>query len=441
MRSLFVVTLTSILFSPNAFSDPISQNALDALITLQESTGGWGDKYTQDGTIMWGEHKPLPKDWITIQPAATPTVGDLMLRAARVLDDSSYFESATRAKEAMLALQTELGGFPHEGPPAKGSAKRGTFDDDTTTASLRFFLNYWKYTGKKEDLEDVLRVGDFIIAAQHATGAWTQYYPPPESGYQRYITFNDNVFSNCISALLLLYKETGEVRFRDAARRGGEAVLKLQGGEGEAIWGQQYDPDTLEPAWARKFEPPGYAAAESRAVCDTLIDLYLEFEDERYLESLDRAFHWYDTHKLPNGKWARLYEPGTQTPVYGRRDKAVKVYDVEKATSGYSWQGNWYPTPAQQNLATIREKGVDALRAQRAAKNTPNADSLKNRAQEIAGNQHASGLWFRKATDKELEQYKHYEVDPSVPMFSIGQIVYNTGALLDAIEAETHAGE
>ena len=414
-----------------------AQEALDAMVVLQEATGGWGMKYPLAGSFMWGEYRPIPKDWITVQPASTPTMGDLLIHAAKVLREPKYFDAATRAKRTLQKIQTAEGGFPHEAAPEGKRPKRGTYDDDTTTSALRFFLNYWKHTGKAEDLADVHGVGDFLISSQHACGGWTQYYPTPDSGYSRCITFNDNVFRNVIASLLLLHKETGETRYLDAAKRGGEAILKLQGGAGEAIWAQQYDPDTLEPAWARKFEPPGYAAGESLGVCDTLVVLYLEFEDARYLDSLRRAIEWYDTHKLPNGKWARLYEPDTQTPVYGRRDMAVKVYDFNKATEGYSWQGNWYPQDAKAALELIATESVEALRKQRSKVSSPNLDTLRDKSMEIIQQQDDGGLWLRKANAKELEEYETQGTDPSVPLFEVRQVVSNVSVLLDYIQSET----
>ena len=421
-----------------SFADPAEtalRKALDAMATRQ-THGGWGRAYTLHGGIMWGEYRPIPNTWITVQPPATPRVAQVYLRAGQVLDEAAYIENARRARAALLALQTDKGGFPHEADPAGRKATRGTFDDDTTTSVLDFFIDWWQHTKSEEDLAEVHRVGDFLLKAQYPeSGGWPQAYPPPPTGYQRYITFNDNNIALILRALLRLHEITGEARYLDAAKRGGECIIRLQGGPGEAIWAQQYDPETLEPAWARKFEPPGYSAAESIGVCNILIELYLATGEERFLEPLPKAFEWYDTHQLPDGKWARLYEPGTQRPVYGRRDIAEKVYDREKATTGYSWEGNWYPHAAKAAYERIREIGREAYIEELKPKAVKSdLEALEARARETAETLSEDGWWLRKPSGNELEEYQHAGVPEDEPMVELRLFNRNAGILLDYLE-------
>ena len=179
----------------------------------------------------------------------------------------------------------------------------------------------------------------------------------PESHYGGHITFNDDVMANLIRVLLELNKLTGDAKYLAAAVRGGECIIRLQGGAGQEIWAQQYDAHTLEPASGRSFEPAGYTPNESKEICDSLIELYLATGQDRFLKPLPRAFAWYDTHRLPNGKWARLYEPGTQRPVYGLPGDSGITYEVARARPGYSWQGRWYPHDARRAYERIKVVG------------------------------------------------------------------------------------
>jgi len=438
--ALLVTALCALTGLPAAAEgDPVEaglRKALDAVASLQ-AHGGWGRAYTLDGTVMWGEHLPIDRSWITVQPPATPRTAETFLRAARVLDEPRYEAVARQALAALDRLQTPDGGFPHEGPPDAESRRQATLDDDVTTSALRFFLAWWHHTGAVEDLARVHRVGDFLLKAQYPdSGGWPQAYPPPTSHYARDITFNDNVMRNAIATLLLLHRETGEARYLEGATRGGECIIRLQGGEGEAIWAQQYDPETLEPSWARKFEPPGYTPNESIGACDALIDLYLATGEDRFLVPLPRAFAWYDTHRLENGKWARLYEPGTQRPVYGRRDRAEKVYDFEKATSGYAWQGDWFPHGAKADYERIQNAGREALLADRAAAaaEMPRPEDGRRRAEKLCGALSDGGWWTRPPSSTDLEQYTKYGVAPEVPMVDLGTFNQNAAALLNALD-------
>lgn len=412
------------------------RRALDGMAAFQ-THGGWGRAYTTDGALVFGEWRLIPASWITMQPPATPKVAEVFLRAGRVLKDEALLDRARRARDAMRSVQTALGGFPHDADTTAPPQRSGTFDDDTTTAVLDFFIEWWRHTGNAEDLEAVHRIGQFILTAQYpASGGWPQSYPPHVASYGRYITFNDRNMSNIISALLKLHTLTGEARYLESAVRGGECILRLQGGPGEEIWAQQYDPDTLEPAWARKFEPPGYSPAESLAVCDTLIELYLATGDERFLDPLPRAFGWYDSHRLPNGKFARLYEPGTQRPVYGRRDRAEKVYDFEKACTGYSWQGDWYPARAREALARIREIGREAYLEEAGKTAPPPArGQLAERVRKVCGQLSEGGWWTRSPSGEDLEEIRRRGHPDDTPLVQTGVFCANAHLLLDYIEA------
>lgn len=407
-----------------------------AAMTTHQAHGGWGQAHAVDADLVWGEHLAIASDWITLQPPATPTAAGVYLRAAQVLEDARWLAVARRAKDAMLAMQTDAGGFPHEGAPAGPRRKQGTFDDDTTTSVLRFLIDFWKHTNDPADRANVDRVGAFLLAAQYESGGWPQAHPPPAGGYQRCITFNDNVMVNVIRALFLLHEATGDDRYLDAAKRGGEAILRLQGGPGEEIWAQQYDPDTLEPAWARYFEPPGYSAGESRQVCELLVDLYLRLDDDRYLEALRRALGWYEANRLPDGRWWRLTEPGTRRPVFGRRDKKIAVYDRAEATTGYSWEGDYYPRAAAEALARIDAVGATAYRAERDRAVKPNLERIGREAAEALAALDEDGRWTAPPNEKEREEMQKRGIPEDTRMVRVGDFVRGASRLMDFLGAE-----
>lgn len=440
----FIYIITGVMAAAGSIhAQPLGQpaesalrQALDAVSKLQ-TYGGWGRAYTNDGQLMWGEYRVIPSTWITVQPPATPEVACTFLRAAQILHEDKYRECARRAKDALLKLQTPDGGFPHEGDPALKNHPTATFDDDTTTAALRFLIEWWQYTKSQEDLDAVKRVGDFILKAQYPdSGGWPQAYPPPKDHYARCITFNDNNINRILDALLRLHALTKDPRYLEAAKKGGECILRLQGGPGEEIWAQQYDPVTLKPAWARKFEPPGYSPAESIGACDALIDLYAATGEDRFIQSLPKAFDWYDAHRLPNGKFARLYEPGTQRPVYGRRDKAKPVYDFANACSGYSWQGEWYPHAAKKAMETIQTLGREGWLKE---KNTPQKphgpQSMESIVLKCCETLSEDGYWFSHPGSIEKEDLQRKKLPETIPLIEMGRFNENAGLLLDYLEA------
>ena len=376
------------------------RRALEAM-AMHMRSGGWADQWSLGEEVVWGQKGVIPKTWITVQPAATPATANVYVEAARVLGDERYLTHARAARDALLALQTPEGGFPKEGDPAGGAHNRASFDDDVTTGALKFLMTLCRQTGAEEDRQAVERVGAFIIRAQYRDcGGWPRRFPPPESHYGAHITFNDDVMANVIRVLLELNELTGDARYLVAAVRGGECVIRLQGGGEQGIWAQQYDADTLKPAPARSFEPAGYTPNESKEICDTLIELHLATGQNRFLKPLPRAFAWYDQHRLPNGKWARLYEPGTQRPVYGLPGDGGTTYDVAKARPGYSWRGRWYPHDAKWTYGRIKAVGREAVLTERAkARNRP-LRAADQRVRRICADLSPQGVWL-SAPDRE----------------------------------------
>ncbi len=417
------------------------RRALAAMATRQWS-GGWANGWSLDGRVVWGEHNPIPHNWLTVQPPATPGIARVYLRAAQVLRDDGYLAHARLAQRALLAVQTPKGGFPHEAAPSGRRPRVGTFDDDTTTGALKFLIELWEFTGSPSDREEVLRVGEFLLESQYPdTGGWPQAYPPNPRGYNRYITFNDNAMANVIRALLQLDHLLDDPRYLEAARRGGECILRLQGPPGQDVWAQQHDPVTLLPASARAFEPAAYTAGETRGVCDVLIDLYLHTGEDRFLEPLPRVFAWYEANRLPNGKWARFYEPETRRPIYGDRDGKV-YYRLEEISlerqQGYSWEGDYFPSAAHRAYERIQEIGREAYQTERQPARSVRPDRLAGRVQQLLDSQHPDGWW----TERPGTRHRQAMVEADIPE-SAREVVWSrtfcrhAGLLLDYLEAQS----
>jgi len=418
-----------------AHGDPTLERALRTLHTALESfeshsrEGGWPQAWTQDRRLSWGQKGVVPNSWVTIQPPATPDAGTIYIEAAKVLGDQRYLQVAQRARDAMLALQTPAGGFVKEGDPLNGPDGPGTFDDDVTTGALRFLIALHRASGSRQDRAALDDVGAFLLKSQYGIGGWPQRYPPDPSHYGAHITFNDDVMANAVAALLELHDLTQDARYLASALRAGDCIIRLQGGAGEEIWAQQYDPRTLEPAPARPFEPAGYSPNESRGVCDALLRLYLTTGLDRFLEPLPRAFAWYDAHRLPNGMWARLYEPGTQRPIYGRTD-GVATYDLTEARSTYSWQNLWYPWRAKVLYDRILRMGRDAVRAESRAARSGRLPITSSRVHAICDALSQDGFWL---TPPSAEQAEELGELPGLGIISIEVFCDHASRLLDFI--------
>src|SRR5262245_12980351 len=74
---------------------------------------------------------------------------------------------------------------------------------------------------------------------------------------------------------------------------------------------------------------------------NALLDLYAATGDRRFLNGLAAARDWLERSTIRPGIWARLYEIGTNRPIYGDRDGKVHYTLAEiseERRAGYRWE-------------------------------------------------------------------------------------------------------
>jgi hypothetical protein len=138
------------------------------------------------------------------------------------------------------------------------------------------------------------------------------------------------------------FETFGDERYWEAARRGVDAFIKLQGPVGQGCCAEQYGQD-MRPAAARTHEPAGYVVRESVGVIDVLHEMYLRTGDPRYLAPVPRCLDWFErinresaAERYPT---PRYWEPGTNRPLY-----VVRV--EERTPEGYG-KYKWVTDPSQ----------------------------------------------------------------------------------------------
>jgi PelA/Pel-15E family pectate lyase len=321
----------------------------------------------------------------------------------------AWFMSAEgrAATDNILRYQSTEGGWPKNVDllaPATDAAlaeiqrggKANTIDNQATTIPLRFAALAANATGEAKYRAAVERGIDYLLASQYPNGGFPQFYPL-RKGYYAHITFNDSAMINAVE-LLRDVAEAREpfqsidadrrARATDAVKRATDCILKTQlKQDGRlAAWCAQYDENTLEAAWARKYEAPSYSGAESVGIVRFLMSI--EDPSPEIVAAIEGAVGWFRAvaikgHRIefvpqPSGKpdrvlvadpaapplWARFYELGTNRPLYMDRD-SQPVYEFAQIDTerraGYDYHGTW---PAQ-----LLDNDYPAWRARIAGRN------------------------------------------------------------------------
>jgi hypothetical protein len=398
--------------------------------------GGYAGLYSLDLNERYGEavYEKATKDQIWVQPPGTPTVGASYLRGYKATGDKQYLDAAREVGLALAWGQRKEGGWDHladvshrdrnAAKPVKISG-RCALDDDITQGAITFLIELDAVLDEEWLTESITMGLDWLREAQFPNGAWPQWYPLI-GGYHDYYTFNDNAMGDCVRVMLLAHERYGKPQYLESAQRCGDFIILSQGAAPQSGWAQQYSHD-LKPAWARAFEPPGLSSAESAGNLRTLMMIYRYTGEKKYLNPIPRAIEWFERSKLGPDLWARLYEVGTNRPIYGDRDSKVH-YTLEEISEerrkGYSWQSSYGIPGVIREYRELVKQGAPWGRAQEKKPLSP-AEREKRIAALTPGVAEAistiddQGRW----------------VEPDTKLISCRLFNRNTGRLIEYLEA------
>ena len=303
---------------------------------------------------------------------------------------------ALAAADSVILYQTHVGGWPKntdllEPPSSRDEVGRPTIDNGATTTPMRFLALVIDGTDDARYQQAFERGMDYLFAAQYANGGWPQYFPLREGYYSR-ITYNDNAMVNVLELLRDASVGDAPYAFVDQMRRtkaaaavarGIDVILRSQIKQDGQLtaWCAQHDEGTLEPAWARSYEPPSLSGGESVGIVRFLMSV--EDPTPEIVAAIEGAVQWLRSvamsgvrhHRIPkpDGRvervliedpeapplWARFYELGTSRPLYLDRDSVYR-YDFSEIglerRSGYSYHGTWAAALLDEEYPRWREQ-------------------------------------------------------------------------------------
>lgn len=265
-----------------------------------------------------------------------------------------------------------------------------TFDNGNTYTQIYALAVTYTATKIEKYKTGALKGLDYVLEAQYKNGGWPQFYPfENQEGYSKEITYNDGAFEGIMEMLKEILDNKPEYAFVDnnyraklkaAFDKGLDCVIKTQINDTgkPTAWCQQYDEKTLQPAWARKFEPPSICNGESSDL--VLFLMRLDNPDKNIINAVQNAVAWFQNSKIYDTKvntipaermvtpfrvsttdkvvvsapgappvWTRYYELKTHRPLFCNRDSKV-VYTLAEVTRERRDGYNWYTYAPQKVL-------------------------------------------------------------------------------------------
>ena len=353
--------------------------------------GGYVWAYSRDLTMRAGRKGICDPREAVIEAPGTPVVGKAFLHAFRATGNMEYLAAAEEAGKALMIGQLRSGGFPKRiiYDPKEKSARdryleavqaqklwrsgtnnivmndgtryspnydrtsrmlRSSFKEETMQLALDFLIELAHVTGKTKFHRAAKKGLQFMMKAQHQVGAWSDRYPleereghlPDDIVSNRY-SFDDDATNSSVALMLKAYRVFGDTKYLRSAEKGAGFILESQvrrwGG-----WSLYYD-YALQPAWGRgnpnrksggigeAVEPPAMHPFATGKIARTLMFLYLETGDKRYLQSAAKAIEWLRNCTVAENTWAEFYEIETGRPIFIEKGTHKILYGEGESTS------------------------------------------------------------------------------------------------------------
>lgn len=341
--------------------------------------GGYVYHYSMDGKEKWGEGKTDDRT-IEVQPPGTPAVGMSFLRAYRITKNKDFLKAAEEAANALILGQNELGGWVHKIYFDRPTRKKVSFDDNQTQSAISFLMELDQEIARPTLTEAVKKALDMMLESQLDNGGWPHQYPW-QGNYHDYATFNDQGINDCIRVMIEADSYYKKEDINKSLHKVGRFLMISQLPPPQPGWAQQYN-EFLQPAWARTFEPPSVCPYASVNNINSLIDLYEHTGRRNYLEPIPDAIKWLKESRLPNGKWGRFLELGTNKPLYYDRDR-IRVESMDELSLERS-SGYGYETDIKAALGAAELRYLQAI----GKVETKSKPDVSNAIKELSSNVH-----------------------------------------------------
>ncbi|MBP86689.1 MAG: pectic acid lyase [Planctomycetaceae bacterium] len=475
IRNAVVVVVCALVaaVSGQAKADPLSkreasaalQRAVDFFRTDVSASGAYLWRYSADLSKQEGENL-ASKTTAWVQPPGTPTVGGAFLFAYEATDDDKYLQAARETAHALVKGQLRSGGWDYriefdKKPRLKyayrfdgggeGARNVTTLDDDTTQSALRYLMRVDRALDFKD--KKVHACIDYALAAllqvQYPNGAWPQRfsepsdpakhpvlnarYPKtwsrthPKKDYRSFYTFNDDTIADTIATMFEAERIYEDHRYGDAAKQAGDFIILAQMPEPQPAWAQQYDAE-MSPAWARRFEPASVTGGESQGVIRTLMSIYRETGDRKFLEPIPRALKYLKASELPNGQLARFYELKTNRPLYFTKKYELTYKDDDMPTH-YGFKVSSRVTRLQSEYDKLLRADPASLKTRGVKPSYKMSPSLAKQAEQVVNALDKRGAWV------ETGRLRAYEDGDNVQVIETTTFIANVQTLSKFIAA------
>jgi hypothetical protein len=148
----------------------------------------------------------------------------------------------------------------------------------------------------------------------------------------------------------------------------------------------------MQPAWARKFEPPSITGGESQGAIRILMEVYRQTVDKKYLEPIPRALDYLEISQLASGRMARFYELKTNRPLYFTKQYEL-TYSSDDMPTHYAFIIGSSVPELRQAYEKLLATGPARLKRVRRSERLESSPELAAAAQQAIDSLDDRGAW------------------------------------------------
>lgn len=234
----------------------------------------------------------------------------------------------------------------------ENGAELGTIDNDATVSEILFLANVYARTGNTAYRDSARKALDFLLTMQTASGGFPQVYPARTGTlYSNHVTFNDDAM---VRVLVLLdhaaqnkapldgdvFTAAQRTQLKAAVDKGVGFILQAQIVQAslKTVWCAQHDPITFEPRGARSYELASKSGKESSLIVAFLMS---QPQTPEVKASVQAALAWYrsDAVQLKNTAYEKTNSKATNTtPFIAQAGTTTwyRFYDLNADTGFFS---------------------------------------------------------------------------------------------------------
>jgi len=255
----------------------------------------------------------------------------LFLPAHEATGNPRWLDAAKKTADLLVRAQSPLGTWSSnylvvEGERAvpHGRADVMGLEDSIQTHPIMFLVWMWRLTKDTRYRDAAVKGAELLVRAQNANGSWPQYWSLAD-GKPRghgHGVLNDGATTEPMVVLLMMYHVTADERWLAPIPRAADWLIAAQNRQGGIPGWAEQYDADNNPCWARNFEPPAICPTPTLMARTGLGLAYRLTGNPKYLEPLRILARW--LRENPRDEWGFYTDPKTAEPVYGLDGKLHK---------------------------------------------------------------------------------------------------------------------